>query len=114
MALLRTIGIFARRFENGREIMQSSMFDKTTGALENQDVFQWACHMGSLLENLPSKIFEDEGFDERASNLLELHLSSHDCFAHTDGTFSRVPRSASFSRFSRRRAASLCTRKNAE
>ena len=57
-------------------MMQRSMFDKTTEALENQDVFQWACHMGSVLENLPSKIFEDEGFDERASNLLELHLSS--------------------------------------
>ena len=32
--------------------------------------------MGSVLENMPSKIFEDEGFDERACTLLELHLSS--------------------------------------
>ena len=59
-----------------KRMMHRSMFDKTTEALEDQDVFQWACHMGSVLENMPPKIFEDEGFDKRAWSRLELHLSS--------------------------------------
>ena len=56
--------------------MQSLMLYQTTEALENQDVFQWARHMGSVLENERSSIFEDEGFHQPAYNVVELYLSS--------------------------------------
>ena len=43
---------------------------------ENQDVFQWACHLGSTLEQPPSRIFEPDGRDKLPCNFVETHLFS--------------------------------------
>ena len=55
---------------------ESSLFYKFTKALENQDVFQWACHLGSTLEQPPSRIFEPDGRDKMPCNFVETHLLS--------------------------------------
>ena len=39
-------------------------------------MFQWACHLGSTLEQPPSRIFEPDGRDKLPCNFVETHLLS--------------------------------------